>query len=732
MLKMIVVPNRLVFKSKENDFKIYKVNIIDENSNILSIDETILGEVYDLIIDVEYIIEAEKEVNNIFGTQYRIKNVYKVDYSKKDEELLFANLFGKRLLNKVIRFIEYPITDFLKKDFEFDKIGISEKSYKDMKIKIIANKIYIDSICKFKEINISFKLAKKIIDKYGYNAVEKVKKNPYILYKDINGIGFIKADQIARNLGIKGNDKNRIDAAIHYVLEDNLNQSNTWIYIDYLYNELEKLLEITIDDLDNYIYKNEFYLNGDKISLRKIVLIEKGIIDNLNKIKNSFCRKLYKDEELEFGIKNNVEFKYSEKQIEFIKSLNTNNLVLLCGYAGTGKTASVKAVLDIYSSEFYNIKLCSPTAKAAKVLSESTGKKALTIHRLLGCKGKGKFFYNRTNKLPCDLLIIDEASMIDIYMFNHILNAVDNDCRVIIIGDIAQLESVQCGNVFYDLIKSREYNMVIYKEVYRQAKESGILTIANEVRKGNSYYFKELLKTKNHFETNEEGNVIGFINIKDNFNLFLNDKQNMMNKLLGNYKQSIEKYGVENVLVISPYKKGDLGVRNINESIKKIVNNKDGIEIKGVLFSIGDKVKHIKNDYEREQYDKKNYDITLNEYGVFNGDFGIIVDIQDEIIFVDYEDKIIKYEYPYNDLELAYAITCHSSQGSQADLVIGIMDISHYINLKRNLLYTMITRAKKNFILIVNSKALFIAINNNTSIKKQTYINDIINNKLII
>lgn len=728
MVDIIVMPEKLVFENKENDFKIYKVNIVNEKDEIVSSKETILGEMFELIIGLKYNVQAEKENNDIFGLQYRVNNIYKTDYSKQDEQLLFVELFGKRLLNKVIKETEYPITYFLKENIKHADFNISKNKLKDMKIKINANKIYIDLVYRFKEINIPFKLAKKIIDEYGYSAINKVKENPYILYKDINGIGFKRADQIAKNIGIKEDNEFRINAGINYILEENLNMSNTWIYIDYLQNELEKLLEIRIDNLDKFIYIDEFYLNGDKISLKKIVLMEQQIVNKLNKIDKSFCKRIFKNDVLENKIKSNSEFEYSEKQIEFIKSLNCNNLILLCGYAGTGKTASIRTFLKVYSNNFFNIQLCSPTAKAAKVLSKHTKRKAMTIHRLLGCSGEG-FIFNKTNKLSCDLLIVDEASMVDMKMFNNLLSAIDDGCRVAVVGDIAQLESISCGNVFYDLIMSGKYKTIMYDEVYRQAKESGILSVANKVREGDNNYFKNLFKSQSNFIYDKDG-IVGFINIKNNFNLFLNKKENMIDKILGIYKQSINKYGIDNVLVVTPYKKGDLGVCTLNNEIKKIINNKQGINIRNNIFSIDDRVKHTKNDYEREQFDK--HGIMLNECGVFNGDFGTIVDIRDNIIYVDYENKIIKYEKPYNDLELAYAITCHSSQGSQADIVIGVLDISHYINLKRSLLYTMITRAEKNFILIANSNALFIAINNNSIIKKQTYIDDIINNKIKI
>lgn len=713
-----VIPRDLVFKNKENDFKIYKVDILNENNNdkIEEYGVSFIGEMIDLVLDVVYEADVEKDFNKNFGEQYKVNNVYKIDYSSMDEQILFSELFGKRLLHRILKQTEFPLTAILNKDIDINLLNINENELNNMVNKINSHKAYIEQISRFKDINISFKLAKKIIDEYGSRAIDVVKSNPYILYSTINGIGFKKADQIAIGLGISKDNNNRIINGIIYVLKDNLDKGNTWVYLNLLKKQVFDLLDIECY-LDNYIceYNNLFYLNNDKVSLLKSFNIEKSIVMRLNAIKNSSLKKIYEKDDMLKKIGEYNEFGLTDNQIEFIKSLNNNNIVLLTGYAGTGKTYSINILLKVYHRFFHSVYLVSPTAKAAKVLSCNTGEKATTIHRLLGWSGK-KFLYNESKKLSCDLIIIDEASMVDMYTFNSLLKAIDNKCKVIIVGDIAQLESVQCGNVFYDIVLSNAYKTIKYEEIHRQAKESGVIEFSYNIRTGNNLYFKDLFKDNSIF-----------YKIKKDMNIIIVDKSEMSKKLLGIYKQCVNN-GINDILVISPFKKQKLGSKFINFQLKNLINHKSGIDVNGQIISIGDKVKHTKNDYDRECFDVDDY-YRIQETGVFNGDFGVVQDIVDNMLYVKYDDKIIKYEKPYQNIELAYAITCHSSQGSQADTTICIVDDSHYISLKRTLLYTMITRSKKNCILITTKKALYTAINNNTIVKKQTYINDIINGK---
>lgn len=353
-------------------------------------------------------------------------------------------------------------------------------------------------------------------------------------------------------------------------------------------------------------------------------------------------------------------------------------------------TTIVKGCLNMINSHVseYKIMLVSPTAKAAKVLSNSTKREAMTIHRaLINHLDKSTDTYN---KFDCDMLVVDEASMIDIYLFRNLLSALPDGCKLLMIGDTAQLESIAVGNVLHDVINSKLFSVVSLTEVYRQALGSGILSLATDVRHGKRFY-------SNKDKTLEIG---------DNCKVWFGSKDDSTSRVLLFYKSRLKKWKPEDILVISPMKRGKSGVTNLNTEIQKLVNEKFDIEYKG--YRIGDKVRHTKNNYG------------LN---VFNGDFGIITNIEDEKITVDYGDKIIEYEdQNIGQLSLAYAITTHSSQGSQSPVVIGVLDISHYLNLKRNLVYTMCTRAQEYLDLVVEPKAIDMALRNNTIIKKQTFL----------
>jgi RecD/TraA family predicted helicase len=363
------------------------------------------------------------------------------------------------------------------------------------------------------------------------------------------------------------------------------------------------------------------------------------------------------------------------------------------------------------------IMLVSPTAKAAKVLSKSTGREATTIHRALKWK-RGGFEYNLNNKLHCDLMVIDESSMIDIYLFRSLIQAIPDGCRILLIGDTAQLESISVGNVLHDIINSNIYTVVALTQVFRQALESGILYAATQVREGNKFYLDN---------NPDEGLEMGS---KKDCRVWFGRKETSLNRVVAFYSQCIKLWDIEDILVISPMKKGNSGINILNKTLQDVSNplcaSKLEVKLDSVVFRVGDKVRHTRNDYNAIWLDANFEPINESKTGVFNGDFGMITAIESNIIYVDYGDKIIQYPKPYKYLDLAYAITCHSSQGSQSKIVIGVVDISHYMNLKRNLVYTLMTRAEERLFMVIEKKAMGIAIYNNTIPKKRTFLESII------
>jgi ATP-dependent exoDNAse (exonuclease V) alpha subunit len=376
-------------------------------------------------------------------------------------------------------------------------------------------------------------------------------------------------------------------------------------------------------------------------------------------------------------------------------------------------TFTLNGCLKMVEDKLFNIVLCSPAAKAAKVLSKSTNRTAKTIHRTLGWK-QGMFEYNKHNKLRCDLMIVDEASMVDIYLFKNLLEALPDGCRLIIVGDTAQLESVSVGNVLHDVINSKCFPVVALTDVFRQALDSGILNIATMIRQGKKFY--------------KESDYVLEDGVKKDFKAWFGVKDESCKRVKMFYSELMKSWNIEDILVVSPMKVGQSGIVNLNKELQEVVNPpekyKKEINTGKFIFRVGDKVRHTKNDYRAEWLDE-NYEVVEYGIGVFNGDFGVIKEItRDNIIYVDYGDMIIEYGKPYKNLDLAYAITVHSSQGSQSPVVIGVIDTSHYMNLKRNLLYTMFTRAESKLYVVADKKALGIAMWNNTIPKKQTFLEE--------
>jgi RecD/TraA family predicted helicase len=403
---------------------------------------------------------------------------------------------------------------------------------------------------------------------------------------------------------------------------------------------------------------------------------------------------------------------YEAKQRRLFFEGNRNKIVVLTGFAGTGKSFLINGYLKIMESKFNSIMLVSPTAKAAKVLSKATGRTATTIHRALKWMF-GKFVHNLHNKLRCDLIVVDEASMIDIYLFRSLLQALPDNCRMVIIGDTAQLESVAVGNVLHDIINSQCFPVISLTEVYRQALDSGSLLAATLVRQGRKFYDENMLNCE--------------MGLERDFKAWFGTKEQSCDRVKSLYASAVKIWDTEDILVITPMKIGNAGVVNLNKELQNIANplqRQKQLVVNKNTFRENDKVRHTKNDYQAPWLDKDYNQVESQEKGVFNGDFGKIKEIVGNLIYVDYGDKIIRYIPPYQSLDLAYAITVHSSQGSQSPVVIGVLDVSHYLNLKRNLLYTMMTRAENNLYLIAQKKALGMAISNNTIPQKQTFLEE--------
>ena len=557
--------------------------------------------------------------------------------------------------------------------------------------------------------------AAKIYKQYGNGSIKVVQENPYRLATDIFGIGFITADKIAENLGFAKDSDLRAAAGILYVLHELTDDGHVYYPYELLIGKCKEILEIDreiivkamgaiavdkqimIEDLNSDI---EFKENNKAVYLSGYHTAEKNLATRLKTLINApqSIRKI--DAEKAIGwIQEQLSISLAEKQIEAIGCASKNKVMIITGGPGTGKTTIINAVLKIFSAIKANIMLAAPTGRAAKRMSETTGHEAKTIHRLLEYNmRKGGFQKNEENTLDCQLLIVDEASMIDTLLMHHLLKAIPPTATFIMVGDINQLPSVGAGNVLKDIIDSGIAPVVQLNEIFRQAKESSIITNAHIINEGRIPNLKSSPDKLDDFYFIEQ-----------------EDPQKNMEMIISLVKERIPKrFGfdsINDIQVLSPMHRGTVGSANLNLELQKALNPGDaGVMRGGRLFRINDKVMQIKNNYDKE---------------VYNGDIGRItaIDPESQELKVSIDDREVVYDYSdLDELVHAYAVSIHKSQGSEYPAVVIPILTQHYVLLQRNLLYTGVTRGKKLVVIVGSKKAVAIAVKNNKTEKRYTLL----------
>ena len=569
----------------------------------------------------------------------------------------------------------------------------------------------------------------KIYKKYGASSVDTVKNNPYILCDEISGIGFKTSDKIARSLGIGIDSPFRIQSGIRYVINEFCANGHTFMPKDELIKEASNVLTVSGDIIEENI-KNAAL--DRKIKLEKVndkegvftipnYYCELGITNRILTLAISNFQDISVDVEhliLQFEKKNNITF--AESQKDAIISAFQNGIEIITGGPGTGKTTIIKCIIEIFETCGLKVLLGAPTGRAAKRMSESTGKEATTIHRMLDMgvfeKEESVFVTNaEEHSLEADVVIIDEASMIDITLMNALLKSIKVGTRLIIVGDVDQLPSVGAGNVLNDFIESGFTKVVRLKEIFRQGKESMIVVNAHKINKG------EMPKL------NEKGTDFFFIR-NDIQEGILNTIIDLINTRLPKFNSNWDK--LKSIQVLVPMKKGVLGVTNLNEKIQNVLNPKAPYkkekEFRSMIFREGDKVMQIKNNYSL----KWTRIAGKGEHegsGVFNGDMGFIenIDLEGKKLSIIFDDeRRVIYDFMYLDeLDLAYAITIHKSQGSEFPVVIIPAYMGAPLLMNRNLLYTGITRAKEMVVVVGIPKALKYMVDNTRSMERYSSLN---------
>jgi len=542
---------------------------------------------------------------------------------------------------------------------------------------------------------VSSTYAMKIFKHYGETAVSVVRENPYRLATDIFGIGFRTADQIAQKLGIDANSRMRAEAGILYVLNQLVEEGHCFYPREALIEKAQEILQIDIDVLNaaiEYLSRTQRIVIEERpdrpVYLKSLHIAEREVAQRLSHLVSKPLAPV--------GIPPNEAFRYVEKtgairlsmgQKEALKKSMASRALVVTGGPGTGKTTVIKSIVQIYQRSGVRVLLGAPTGRAAKRLSEATGHEARTIHRLLEYSPRyGRFQRDETRPLQAGLVIIDEASMIDIALMHSLVLALPPEGSLILVGDVDQLPSVGPGSVLRDVIESDRAEVVRLTEIFRQAQESLIIVNAHRVNQGDFPYLKKSGQTDFYFIDREEPEKA------------LETIKHLCRERI---PQGFGFHPVDDIQVLSPMHKGLLGVSNLNRELQGLLNPRgEALQRGGGSFRVGDKAMQIRNNYERE---------------VYNGDIGRIVSIDrlNREITVRFENHPVVY--PFGDLDeivLAYATSVHKSQGSEYPAVVLPLLTQHFVMLQRNLLYTAITRAKRLVIVVGTKKAMSIAIKN--------------------
>ena len=715
-MELKVQVDRKIYYNEDSSFGVFAVKPLT-NKDQVQLNRynniTIRGTMPELFVGKEYDVIVTESNHPKYGHGY---DVILVKFNKpttvEEQQVYIRTILHPRYAEAIIaKYPNHKIIDMIQDGtFDYTDIkGIKKARFEKIKRDLLSNLEIQDILIDLKDLKLTPKAARKILDHFGSAilAVKKIRENIYCL-TDIHGFGFKTVDEFALNRGDSKYNKNRIIAGIKYLLIQEEQNGHSWISLETVLKEGEKLLEIdkkyihdTINELKNN-NQNELHINDHQIALYRNYYYEKRIKEMLfdllraeSTIRIKDIDKKIAEIEQEYGVT------YTHEQKNAIHLACENNVFILNGRGGTGKTFTLKAILKIL--EDYEHICCALSGKASKIMS-SHGLNAMTIHRALEYDGKN-FTYNEKNKIPYPIIVVDEAGMNSNYIMYCLISAIREGSKLIIVGDSGQLSPIGAGNVFDDLIKSKTLPMQELTIVQRQAQKSGILLCANQIRDG-----KQILGS------DEFGKHV-FGELKDFVVLSERNKENIINKVLlisEKYKNRVQDFQV----ICGVKERGELSVKKLNIKLQQIFNpeEKPFIERHGYCYKVGDKIIQNGNNY----YDE-----------VFNGTLGYIIDVRPELneIYIQFEDKDELVCYKGDDIdqiELAYAITCHRSQGSTIPIVLFVFDYSSYTLLSRQFVYTGITRASKGCIMLCEHRALRYAIRTDHSGKRNTFLKEML------
>lgn len=708
----------IIFRNETNGWTVFLLKL--DKDYITCVGETENLEVEDAIeLDGEYI------THKVYGEQFKF-DTYKKVMPRSNEALIdyiASNVrgVGKKTAERIVNEFEEKTVDVIR--YNKEKLqglkGLSDEKINDMSYFFNEEWDKWNAIEYLSDFSISVVRAGKIYKALGKDTIDIVKENPYSLLKFVNNLDFKIVDNIGKKQGIALNDEARLDAGVLYALTKTTEFGHTCIEYDELLNNAVKLLEVSKEEIENtivrlsmsekvfleeindstFIFRRSFYIAEQNIANR---IIGQTVLDKKSKNYSTHIERVSEKNSLVL----------SEEQISAINTALNSSISIITGGPGTGKTTIIKCIIDIIEDIGKEYVLCAPTGRAAKRITETTKKEAKTLHRLLEITKVNdddfdSFLDTQVKMVDADFIIVDEASMIDIMMMNNLLKAINDNTRIIFVGDVNQLPSVGPGNVLKDIIDSNTVKTTYLSEIYRQSSKSDIILNAHRVNNGNYPEFK-----------NKDTDCF-FINTTS-----VEDTKTEIESLLSYRLESfadIDK--LKDLQILTPMKKTELGAIELNKLAQDILNpkssNKKEKDFASKTFRVGDKVMQIVNNY-----DKRTTVDGIGFEGVYNGDIGYIIDIDfetEEMLVKFDDDRVVAYEFDeLEQLEHAYAVTIHKSQGSEFDYVILPLFIGYKKLFTRNLLYTAITRAKKMLIVVGSKKIMNYMVDNIEEKRRKT------------
>lgn len=552
---------------------------------------------------------------------------------------------------------------------------------------------------------VSVSQAVRIYKEYGEKAVAVLRENPYRLANDIYGIGFRSADKIASNLGIAKDASQRIEAGITYALEQASLDGHVFLPEEELVTNSSKLLEVDVERVAplivQLVMRGEIVREKDALYLRNLWAAEKGCEDLIKRLLRTPGAEISIHVEKAIAwVEQTHSISLSEEQRQALRMSAESKMLVITGGPGTGKTTVIKSLLSVFEKKGLGVMLAAPTGRAAKRMEEATDRPAKTIHRLLEFSPKqGNFQRDENNPLDTDLVIIDETSMIDVFLMHSLLKAIPPHARLFLVGDVDQLPSVGPGSVLLDIIASEMVPVVWLKTVFRQASQSGIVSNAHRINRGEypqfnsaDFFFVERKEPAKALET-----VLDLVSTR--------------------IPRKFELDPMRGIQVLTPMHRGDAGVVRLNETLQQAINP-SGMACSRKGFRVGDKVMQLRNNYELD---------------VYNGDVGqvTVVDEETKEVQVQFDDRGVLYTFDeLDELTLAYAATVHKSQGSEYPAVVLVLLPQHFLLLQRNVLYTAVTRGKKLVIIVGDPKAIRMAVGNSKIAQRHTLLAERLRNRL--